>query len=194
MKPQVVSRVPRLLALLVVAVCLLWTVPARSQRLAVKTNLLSDVLLVPSLGGEAVLNGYWSFSLAGSYNPVRLQSSHYWRTYHVQPELRYWFVEPLAGTFLGVCYQWRGFDLGGLPFSHLRDSRSRGRMQGCGLTVGYHHILSTRWSLEGTLTAGYSHLHYDHYPSADSREVASTHRSDYFGPLDVGLSLVYILK
>ena len=164
------------------------------QTLAVKTNLISDVLLVPSLGAEAVVYDRWSISLSGSYMPLKQSLNYYWRTFSVQPEGRYWLTVPLAGPFVGLGYQFRGYNLGGLPFSHLKDSRSQGRMQGVGASFGWHWIISTRWSLEASMLFGWSHLNYDHYADPRSDVVVSRWRANYIGPLDLALNLVYIIK
>ena len=180
----------------VVVVTLLLLAPQVSdgQTLAVKTNLISDVVLVPSLGAETMVYDRWSVCLSGSYMPLKLSRDYYWRTFSVQPEVRYWLTEPLAGPFVGAGYQFRGYNLGGLPFSHLKDSRSQGRMQGVGLSMGWHRILSTHWSLEGSMLLGWAHLNYDHYDDPHSDIVVSRWRANYIGPLDLALSLVYIIK
>lgn len=165
-----------------------------AQTLALKTNLVSDAVLVPSLGAEAVVYDRWSVCVSGSFMPVRQSPNHYWRTFSVQPEGRYWLTVPLAGPFVGLGYQFRGYNLGGLPFSHLNDSRSQGRMQGVGISCGWHRILSTRWSLEASAMLGWAHLDYDHYAEPRSDIVVSRWKANYIGPLDLALSLVYIIK
>lgn len=165
-----------------------------AQTAALKTNLLYDLALVPSLGLEVMIGTYTSINLTGSYMPLNQSAEHYWRTYSVQPEVRYWPVVPLAGPFVGLAYQYRGYNLGGLPFSHLKDSRSQGHMQGGGLTLGWHHILSTHWSLEASLLVGWSHLHWNHYATPTSKEVLTKWRANYIGPLDLGLNIVYVIK
>ena len=161
------------------------------QTFALKTNLLSDVVLTPSLGVEVSMSKHFSLNLSGSYMPFRLNRNHYWRTFLVQPETRYWFKESFKSVFLGAAYQYRGFNLGGLPFSHLKDSRSQGHMQGCGITCGWQFSLSRRWSLEPSIVLGWSHLHWTHYDAPDSDIVDSWWKADYVGPLDIGLYLVY---
>ena len=165
-----------------------------AQRLAVRTNLLSDALLVPSVGAEAMLTERWSLCVDGAWMPLRQGSSHFWRTWHVQPELRYWAVAGLAGPFVGGFWQLRGYNVGGLPFSHLRDSRSQGTMWGGGVTAGWHQILSTRWSLELSAAVGYARLDYDHYDSPRSRVVSSSEHKGYLGLLNGGVTLVYIIR
>lgn len=172
---------------------LLMAIPAKgvAQSVALKTNLLSDIALTPSLAVEVAMSRHFSLNLNGSYMPFRLNRNHYWRTFLVQPEARYWFKESLTGFFLGAAYQYRGFNLGGLPFSHLKDSRSQGHMQGCGLNLGYSFRLSRHWNLEPSLMLGWSHLHWTHYDKPDSDIAESWWKADYVGPLDVGLYLEY---
>lgn len=175
---------------------LLSVVPLRSgaQMLALKTNMLYDMLLTPSLSVEGVVSSHATLNLTGSWMPLRINPDCYWRTFSVQPEFRYWPAVPLAGPFVGVAWQYRGFNLGGLSFSHLKDSRSQGHMQGGGVTLGWHHILTTRWSIEYSLLVGWAHLKWDHYDSPRSDVVVSHWRANYIGPLDLGLNLVYIIK
>lgn len=168
--------------------------PAKAQLLAVRTNLLYDMALVPSAGAELMLSDWLSLCIDGSWMPLRQSSNHYWRTWNVQPSLRYWPTASMAGPFVGGCFQWRGYNLGGLPFSHLRDSRSQGTMWGGGIIGGWHQILSTRWSLELSASVGYARLHYDHYDAPRSTVVSSNVRKGYLGLLDGGVTLVYIIK
>ena len=160
-----------------------------AQALAVKSNLLYDILVTPSLGLEAMMSNRCSVNLFGSYMPGKINPKYYWATFSVQPELRYWPVARMAGPYLGAAYQYRGFNLAGMP-----NGRSQGHMQGGGLTVGWHHILSTHWSLEGSLMVGWSHLHWNEYDAPQSKVITKKRKLNYVGPLDLGLNLVYIIK
>lgn len=65
-----------LLLSLVVAGCVQ---NAKAQRVALKTNLLSDVLLSPNAGVEVGLAPKWTFGLTGQLNAWTLSHGKRWR-------------------------------------------------------------------------------------------------------------------
>jgi hypothetical protein len=54
--------------------------PVSAQRMALKTNLLFDVLLTPSLGGEIEVGRNWTVSLMCTYNPIKY-GEHKWKSF-----------------------------------------------------------------------------------------------------------------
>ena len=64
----------------------------QAQDVAVKTDLLKDVVLTPTIGVEFGLAPKWTFEVSGSLNawPV---NDHYWKQWMVMPEARYWFCQ-----------------------------------------------------------------------------------------------------
>ena len=123
------------------------------QQWSMKTNLLSDAVLLPSLGAEYAVTPRWTVALDASWMPLRLSSEHYLKELKVQPEAHYWFRAPFTGPFVGPALSYRLYNFGGLPVLNTKDSRTQGYLLGVGCTAGWHFSLGPRWGLE-LYTAG----------------------------------------
>lgn len=60
-----------------------------AQKLAVKTNLLSDATATINLGVEAALAPKWTFDLSGNYNAWDFPDYRKQKQWMVQPEARF---------------------------------------------------------------------------------------------------------
>ena len=163
---------------------------ALGQTLAVKTNLLHDALLTPSLGIELATGDYGSLQLSGTYNPFG-SSDRKWRNWTVQPEYRWWMHQVMTGPFLGANAIVGGFNIDGLSCLGFADKHRQGTFYGAGICAGWHHIISTRWSLELTLGADFVHTSYDRY---DGNIHEGHFTSNLILPTGTGISLVYIIR
>ena len=146
----------------------------QAQDVAVKTDLLKDVVLTPTIGVEFGLAPKWTFEVSGSLNawPV---NDHYWKQWMVMPEARYWFCQRFAGHFVGAHVLGGQYNFGnlhnnikflGTDFSKLTDERHQGWMVGAGIAYGYDWILSRHWNLEAEIGFGWVYTRYDVYPCA----------------------------
>ena len=144
----------------------------QAQDVAVKTDLLKDVVLTPTIGVEFGLAPKWTFEVSGSLNawPV---NDHYWKQWMVMPEARYWFCQRFAGHFVGAHVLGGQYNFGnlhnnikflGTDFSKLTDERHQGWMVGAGIAYGYDWILSRHWNLEAEIGFGWVYTRYDVYP------------------------------
>ena len=136
-----------------------------AQYVALKSNLVYDALCIPSLGTE-----------------VRLDSTHTW------------FRKVFHGPYIGVFGINGGFNLNRIPFFSLSRHRAEGNFNGAGLSIGWHRILSPHWGIETSLSGGYLHLRYRHYREGRYGYHEYTRSSDYFGPVALSVSLVYIIR
>ena len=180
-------------AMIVLAVMLM-AVPGSAQDLAVKTNLLSDALTVPSLGVEFTIASRWTLSTDVEWMPFYQSTNHYLRTFKVQPEARFWFRAPFTGPYIGPSAHWRVYNMGGLPVFKLKDERIQGNFYTVGATAGWHFTLSPRWGLEPSLTIGYAYNDFRRYAEPRSRIVSRKCYMHYFGPTAASLQLVYMLR
>lgn len=179
---------------MVVLAVMLMAVPGSAQELAVKTNLLSDALTVPSLGVEFTIARRWTVSTDVEWMPAYQSSNHYLRTLAFQAGSRFWFRAPFTGPFVGPELSVRMFNMGGLPVFHLKEARTQGLFSTVGATVGWHFSLSPRWGLEPAVTLGYGYIDYKRYGEPRSRIVSSKGYTHYFGPVAASLNLVYMLQ
>ena len=61
-----------------------------AQTFALKSNLLYDAAAVPELSVEVRTAKSATFSLSAVYNPISYSDSRQWKTWSVNPELRFW--------------------------------------------------------------------------------------------------------
>ena len=172
----------------------------QAQDVAVKTDLLKDVVLTPTIGVEFGLAPKWTFEVSGSLNawPV---NDHYWKQWMVMPEARYWFCDRFAGHFLAVHAHGGQYNFGGLrngisflgsDFSQLTDKRYQGWFVGAGVAYGYAWILGRHWNLEAEIGIGYAYTRYDTYPCANCGDkIAEDQSHHYVGPTKAAVNLVY---
>ncbi|MDR2919850.1 MAG: DUF3575 domain-containing protein [Tannerella sp.] len=166
---------------------------------AVKTNLLyGGVALAPNLAVEFGTSTKTSLVLFGAYNPWDGDSETNKKMKHfiVKAEMRYWLCERFNGHFFGVHPFYTEYNVGGhkIPMLFKKEYRYEGFAAGAGLSYGYHWILNHRWSLEATLGAGYAYFEYAKFPCEKCAEKMGNFSKHYFGPTQLGVSLIYIIK
>ena len=168
--------------------------------LALKTNLLYDLLLAPNIEVEIPFGRNKRWSLMAEYtNP-------WWRwkkldySYEIQEgglELRRWLTPHcngsrpwLSGSFLGVYGAIAKYDIENDTVG------DQGDVWSVGATWGYSWPIGNRWNLEFSLSAGYINGERRHY----NAEFESSHliykytkNINYFGPTKLKLSLVWII-
>ena len=174
-----------------------------AQHMAIKTNILYDALLSPTIGIEVGLAPKWSFDASGTINFWTVDDKR-WRQWMVQPEARYWFCQRNAGSFLGFHaiggqYNFGNLDfLGGghkflgTDFGQLKDHRLQGWMVGAGVAYGYSWMLDERWNLEAEIGAGWIYTQYDRFAcgGCGAKDLPNkTH--NYVGPTKAAVNLIY---
>ncbi len=162
---------------------------AMSQTWAVKTNLLTDALLIPTLGAEYALSNHSSLSLVGTYMPFTVGDKKY-KNWSVQPELRFWRKEPYAGWFLGINAIGGGFNINNVHAGGLYGKQRQGNMVGGGLSFGYQFILSDYWGLELSLGADALYCNYERFLNGNSE---GRHDSFTVLPIGTGITIVFII-
>lgn len=177
------------------------TVSAKAQNVSVKTNLLYDASATVNAGAEIGLAPRWSLDVSGNYNAWTLKG-HKWKHVLVQPELRYWFCDGLAGHFVGTHVLGGLYNVGNLPlhfkwlgrdFSALQDYRNQGWFAGAGVAYGYSWILGRHWNLEAEVGVGYVYTQYDVFEcEVCGRKVKENVPYHYVGPTKAAINLVYV--
>ena len=163
--------------------------------LAVKTNLLYDVLLVPNIGIELPLGENWSVSTDWMYAWWRNNNRHnYWRIYGGELEARRWFGKEgrraLTGHHLGVYGQMLTYDFEHGGKGYLGDRWS----YAAGLAYGYSMPIARRLNLDLCLGVGYMGGKYKEYVPIDECYVWQASKNRHFiGPTKAEVSLVWLL-
>lgn len=133
--------------------------------MALKTNMLYDVLAVPNIGVEFYLGKNWSISGNWMYGWWKKNSSHrYWRIYGGDLAVRYWLgkkanEKPLTGHHIGIYgqaftydFEWGGKGyMGGEPGGTLWDKTN----YAAGVEYGYSLPVANRLNIDFTLGVGW---------------------------------------
>lgn len=161
------------------------------QRLAIKTNLLYDAILMPSLEVEYRINDRWSVNLEGDMAWWKNDGKHkYYQLATISPEGRYWFKtrKPWHGHYIGL--------FGGFTWYDLENGKRgyKGEAEMAGLSYGYMWPIGKRISLETGVGIGFLHTRYEEYLPLEGHYVyQQTKQTNYFGPLKLKLALVWRL-
>lgn len=168
-------------------------VPQRQPKyVSVKTNLIEVAGLIINLGGEVQLSKNLSFDVMGHYSPYDyFREDLKARVFAIQPELRYWFGEPMVkGHFVGLHVPVSGFNI---QFGDHRFQDPNRALWGVGLSYGYAMPLKkgTNWGIEFTMGLGYMNILYDVYEGVHNGKYLRTEKKNYFGPTRVGIDISY---
>ncbi|MDL2320597.1 DUF3575 domain-containing protein [Alistipes sp. OttesenSCG-928-B03] len=162
--------------------------------LSVKTNAAYWATVTPNLALEIGLSRRLTLELGGGYNPSA-NNDRSIEHFIVQPELRWWFNQAFAGTFVGVHIHGGKFDLYGFgPLTMIKENRLDGWLAGAGISIGRHWLLGSRWGVEAEIGAGFATMRYDKYPLPVGEAVmGERYKNNYIGPTRINLSLVYYI-
>lgn len=173
-----------------------------AQNVGLKTNLLYDALLTPTIGVEVGLAPKWTIDVSGSLNDWAINNKR-WKQWNVQPEARFWFCERFSGHFLALHGIGGQFNFGNLNFGgnnflgtnlkQLENHRLQGWMAGAGIGYGYSWILSKHWNFEAELGLGWIYTRYDVYECQGcGRKTEENVPHNYVGPTKAALNLIYV--
>lgn len=184
------------------------TVPQPAERkpfyMAVKTNMLYDILALPNLGLEFYLGHNWSIAANWMYGWWNSDRRHrYWRAYGGDIAVRKWFgrvadAKPLTGHHLGVYGQILTYDfefggkgqMAGEPGKPLWSRPS----YAAGVEYGYSLPIAHRLNIDFTIGIGYLGGKYYEYEPIDGHYVwQATKQRHWFGPTKAEISLVWLL-
>lgn len=165
------------------------------HRLALKTNLLTDAILMPSLEAEWLIRENWSLAAHGNVAWWSRDSEHrYYQLAAIYPEARWWFKTkgPWHGHYLGIFAGGTWYDLenGGRGY--------QGEGGFVGLSYGYMFPVSRSLSFEVGIGVGYLYTEYEEYlpvPYMGGTHYVyqQTSRMNYLGPLKLKFSFVWRL-
>lgn len=134
-----------------------------------RTNLLHDAVLLPSVGVEFAVGSRWTMAVSGTFNWLGDDSRHrYWRIGVADVELRRWLGSSLdawrlKGHHVGVYVTACRYDIEFGGKGWMGDLNYGG-----GVSYGYAVPIGRRWSLDLTVGVGYLGGKYKEYePSRD---------------------------
>lgn len=172
--------------------------------MAVKTNLIHDVLALPNIGMEFYVGKDISLGAGWLYGWWSRDKRHrYWRAYGGELYGRWWFGKaahdkPLTGHHIGVYAQMFTYDfewgkrgqMGGKPGGDIWDRAN----YGAGIEYGYSQPVARRFNIDFSAGIGYVGGTYHEYLPSDGCYVwQSTKRRNYIGPTKLEVSLVWLI-
>jgi len=158
----------------------------------IKTNLLYDVVTIPSLGAEIGFADHFGFSLLGTFSPWNLKKDLKFRTLLFQPEFRYYLKEGYNGHYFGIDghFGWYNIAWFNSP-TRYQDRDGKTPLWGAGLVYGYVLPFNEHWGMDFSVGAGYAKLDYDCFYNVPDGKKYTSGTKNYWGPTNLGVSLFY---
>lgn len=164
-------------------------------RMALKSNLLYDIALVPNIGIEFYLGHGWSIGVSGMYAGWKNEERHhYWQICSGELDLRRYFgrraaKSPLSGHHLGLYGQAVAYD-----FETGKTGYQSEFSYGAGVEYGYSLPLGRCLNFDFGIGVGYLGGEYEKYEPVDGHYVwTETKQRHWFGPTKAEVSFVWII-
>ncbi len=170
----------------------------------VKTNLLSDAIVVPYAGVEIQLANKLSLDLSGWFTPLNIfYPNKQTKVYGLSPELRWWIGDRTMGKgyFAGVhgnvswyTLEWKDADGNKVLYQNgtadPRDPGTKTPAWSVGLTYGYLQPLDRKGRLNLEFFMGIGYASYQQKLIFGPGEFEHE-KKNYFGITKVGINLTY---
>ena len=174
--------------------------PVKPYGFAVRTNLLYDAFLLPTLGVEWRVNRDIGVKLDGSLAWWGDEHGKVQKMWLISPEVR-WYLTRAKRFYVGLGGTVGKANIYGYPMGNMLqslytdDTGYQGDLYGAGLTVGCQLCLSRALSLDFNAGVGYTHFEYDSFGIVNRTRVhkAKDLSKDFWGPTQAGISLVWTI-
>lgn len=175
------------------------TIPAVQEEwqwhMYVKSNAIGWAMGVANVAAEVDIADHWSFSL-----PVYWSSLNYFkqklkfRTFTLQPEVRYWLSDSSNGWFAGAHFGLGWYNIATCGEYRIQDHGGDSPAIGGGVSIGYRLPLNAnrRWRMEFSLGAGAYSVHYDKFRNELNGLLVDTEKKTWFGIDQASVSVVYM--
>ena len=161
---------------------------------ALRTNLLYDAFLLPTLGVEWRVNRNWGIKLDGSLSWWGSSSDKVQKVWLLNPEVR-WYLLRNKRLYVGASGSYGEYNIYRYPLGNLfsKDTGYQGTLWSAGVTVGYQLCLSRKFSVDFNLVLGYTRSKYDSFSMTDGVRVSKERdkTKNFFGPTQAGINLVW---
>lgn len=160
----------------------------RTSSLSVRANLLRWATLTPDIGLEWRIGARWSLGVNAAWTS--------WTWNNKERRYALWEVAPAVRYYLGEQKAWyvgAMFKAGQFNYK-LSDMGRQGDLMGGGITGGYQLRLNKALALDFNLGLGCLNADYEKYEVIDGVRVRrGTENSNWWGPIDAGVTLVWRL-
>ena len=165
-------------------------------KFAVRTNVLYDAFLLPTLGVEWRVNRDLGVKLDGSLAWWSGSNGKVQKMWMLSPEVR-WYLLRDKRFYVGLSgnygeYNLYKYALGGIL---SKDTGYQGSLWNAGAVVGYQLRLSRSFSVDFNLGLGYTRYEYDNFGVTDGVRVYKERgkTKNFWGPTQAGISLVWTI-
>ncbi len=168
----------------------------QTYRFAVRTNVLYDAMLLPTLGVEWRINSDIGVKLDGSLARWGGEHDKVQKMWLLNPEVR-WYLLRDRRLYAGVSGSYGEYNLYKYPLGSLcsKDTGYQGSLWSAGLAVGYQLFLSRSFSVDFNLGLGYVRSDYDSFGLTEGVRVYKDRdkTKNFFGPTQVGVNLIWTI-
>ena len=168
-----------------------------TRKLHVKTNAIGLGLGIANVAPEIDIAKHLSFTLPVYYSAWNyFKTTIKFRTFAVQPELRYWISPDNEGFFAGAHFGLAYYNFAADGDYRYQDHNGKKPAIGGGLSIGYVLPISdnNRWRIEFSLGAGVYAVHYDKFfntPNTKEGLMIDSGKMTYWGIDQAAISFVY---
>ena len=170
--------------------------PAKPYCFAVRTNVLYDAMLLPTLGVEWRISRNVGIVLDASRSCWGDEHGKVQKMWMLSPEVR-WYLLRNKRLYAGVAGNYGECNIYKYPLGSLlsKDHGYQGNFWNAGLTVGYQLGLSRSFSVDFNLGLGYTRFEYDTFGVTDGVRVYKTKdvSKNLWGPTQAGISLIWTI-
>ena len=156
----------------------------------VKTNLIADVTLSPSLGFEWATSEKRSVNLGIAFNPWTFSSKPTYKFFAFSPEYRFWKDDIYEGSFVSADLYLVHFNLKNISSNNYG---YKGMGYSVGASYGYRWNLNPKFAIEAQAGVGLCYLSYDKFMGNGSSQTTACNK---FIPAltKLRISLVYNIR
>lgn len=179
--------------------------PAKPYCFAVRTNLLYDAFLLPTLGVEWRVNRDLGIKFDGSFalwggkidgDDTGDMNGKAQKMWLLNPEVR-WYLLSDKRFYVGVSGSYGQYNIYKYPLGNLfkKDAGYQGNLWNAGITIGYQVRLSRNFSADFNLGLGYTRLDYDEFVIMDGMRLYKKQGGtrNFWGPTQAGVNLVWTI-
>ncbi|MDR2890302.1 MAG: DUF3575 domain-containing protein [Alistipes sp.] len=170
--------------------------PEKPYKFAVRTNLLYDAFLFPTIGVEWRATPSVGVKLDGSFAFWGGDHGMVQKAWILNPEVR-WYMGNVKRFYLGAAANFGQYNLFGYPFDTMlaKNVGYQGDLWNAGVTVGYQLRLSRSFSIDFNVGVGYNKLDYDTFDILDDERTYEDQgvSEGFWGPTQAGVNLVWTI-
>lgn len=155
-----------------------------------KTNLAAWSVVIANISTEISIGKQYSIDIPLYWSSWHIHDKHALKTIFLQPEGRFWFLNPGNGHFAGVHTHIGWFNL---KWNRNRFQDAQKPLLGAGISYGYAFNLCNHYGIEITVGAGYANIKYDTFYNVENGAQIDTYTKNYWGITRIGLSITYQL-